>query len=109
MASARSSGMFPKQAAWVDLETTFPANADLMEVPNLQHSGLVSFVAYFSANAVGTVAIQRADNSPVCSLTAPAGGGKVIVQRSGIEIGTLTQIKCVRTGLTAGTAQVSLF
>jgi len=109
MASARSSGIFPKKAAWVDLETTFPADATLIAVPNLQHSDLVTFVAYFSATAVGSVVVQRPDNSVIATLTAPAGGGKVIVARGGLEIGSVTSVKLIRTGLTAGTARVSLF
>lgn len=106
--AARSTGMFPKYAAWVDTATILPANGDPLEVPNLQHSAEVHFVAYFSADAEGYVEVYSGVTSLV-KLTAPAGGGKVIAVRSGYELGEVTSIALNSTSLDEGTVQVSVF
>ena len=104
--AARSSGMFPIRAAWVDAATLIPANGDALTVPNLKHSGEVTVVAYFSADATGSVAVTL--GSEVMTIAA-APGEKVIKVRSGIELGDVTSVSQDQASLTAGTAQVSIF
>ena len=103
---ARSSGMFPRRSAFVDELTTLVAGGAI-DTPNLQHSDTVEFVAFFSADAVGSVAVTA--GSTVITLTAPSGGGKVHASRLGIELGEVTSVSLDITGLTGGTAKVVLF
>ncbi len=104
---ARSSGIFPVRGAWVDEATTLPTNGDALTVPNLHHSSEVTFVAFFSAAAVGSVEVTA--GSTTITLEAPAGGGKVFAVRSGIELGDVTSVSADYAGLSAGTAKVVLF
>lgn len=116
--AARSSGMFPRVATWVDAETLFTATDATKEVPNLQHSSEVHFVAYFSAGAAGSVTVTT-NNGYVVELAATDERGtdlKVYKVRAGYEIGDMsvggTQTPVVTVdfaGLTAGTAEVSIF
>lgn len=104
---ARSTGMFPIKGAWVDEATTLPSDGSALDVPNLQHSAEVTFVGFFSADAAGSVSVQAGDT--VVTLSAPSGGGKVFAVRSGIELGSVTQVALDQAGLTAGTVKVCLF
>lgn len=110
--AARSSGIFPRKGAHVDAQTIIPTSAPL-EVPNLRHSDTVTFLAFFSADATGSVVVREVGGATLVTLTAPSGGGRALVERSGWEIGQVhgdvTSIERVNTGLTAGTAQVSVF
>lgn len=106
--AARSSGMFPRKAAWVDAATLIPANGDALTVPNLMHSGEVTVIAYFSNDAVGSVEVTL--GSEVITLDASAQRDrKVMKVRSGYELGAVTSVTQDQTGLTAGTCQVSIF
>ena len=115
---ARSSGMFPRVATWVDAETLFTAAAPAKDIPNLQHSAEVHFVAYFSADAVGSVKVTL-NNGYEVELAATDERGvdlKVYKVRAGYEIGDMsvggTQTPAASvdfTGLTAGSAEVSIF
>ena len=107
---ARSSGMFPIKSAWVDAATILPANGDELVVPNLQHSEEVTVVAYFTGNAAGSVAVKDAADNILYTVAAPAGGeGKVIMVRSGYELGAIETVKLDSALLTAGAVQVSIF
>lgn len=104
---ARSSGMFPIKGAWVDEATTLPSDGSALAVPNLHHSAEVTFVAFFSSAAAGSVSVTA--GSTVITLAAPSGGGKVFAVRSGIELGDVTAVALDSTNLTAGTVKVALF
>lgn len=115
---ARSSGMFPRVATWVDAETLFTATDNTKEVPNLQHSSEVHFVVFFSADAVGSVTATT-NNGYSVELAATDERGvdlKVYKVRAGYEIGDMsvggTQTPSVSVdfaGLTTGSAEVSIF
>lgn len=106
--AARSSGMFPRKAAWVDAATLIPANGDALTVPNLQHSGEVTLVAFFSNDAAGSVAVTL--GSEVITLAvADQRDNKVIKVRSGYELGPVTSVTQDQGNLSSGTCQVSLF
>lgn len=111
--TARSTGIFPRKAGWVDEATLLPADGSNLAVPNLRHYGEVYFLAFFSADAVGSVVIEKADGTDLVTITAPAGGGRRLLMRDGFEIGQLfgdvETIKLNDAGLTAGTVQVSVF
>ena len=115
---ARSTGIFPRVATWVDAETLFTATDTFKEVPNLQHSAEVHFVAYFSADAEGSVIVTTNNGyNVVLSATDERGVDlKVYKVRAGYEIGDMsvggTQTPSVTvdfSGLTAGAAEVSVF
>ena len=106
---ARSTGIFPVKAGWVDTATILPSNGNDLTVPDLGHSGEITYLAYFSDNANGSVEVQDGDDNTLVTLTAPTGGGKVFAVRSGIETGSITTIKLISTSLAAGTVQVSVF
>ena len=106
--AARSSGMFPRKAAWVDAETLIPADGSALTVPDLQHSGEVTLIAYFSADAVGSVEVTLGTET-VTLAAADQRDRKVMKVRSGYELGSVTSVSQDQSGLSAGTAQVSLF
>lgn len=104
---ARSSGMFPVKGAWVDEATTLPSDGSALDVPDLQHSSEVTFVGFFSADAAGSVTVVA--GGTLVTLSAPSGGGKVFAVRSGIELGSVTQVALDQAALTAGSVKVCLF
>ena len=106
--AARSSGMFPIRAAWVDAETIIPADGSALTVPDLQHSGEVNIVAYFSSDAVGSVTVTLGTET-VTLAAADQRNSKVIKVRSGYELGSVTEVTADYASLSAGTAQVSIF
>lgn len=105
---ARSSGMFPRKGVWIDAETIIPADGSTLTVPDLQHSGEVTIVAFFSADAVGSVAVTIGSET-VTLAVADQKDLKVIKVRSGYELGSVTEVTQDQALLTAGTAQVSIF
>ena len=105
---ARSSGMFPRKAAWVDAATIIPADGSSLTVPNLKHSGEVTIVAFFSSDAVGSVAVTLGSET-VTLAASDERLGKVIKVRSGYELGDVTEVSQDQASLSAGTAQVSIF
>ena len=106
--AARSSGMFPRTAAWVDSETIIPADGTALTVPDLQHSGEVTLIAYFSSDAVGSVEVTLG-TEVVTLAAADQRDRKVMKIRSGYELGSVTSVTQDQSGLSAGTAQVSIF
>ncbi|ACT65655.1 predicted protein [Cyanophage PSS2] len=106
---ARSTGFFPIKAAWVDTLTLLPSDGSDLTVPNLQHSGEVTYVAYFNATAAGSVDVKDGSDNVLVTLTAPTGGGKVFAVRSGYETGEITTVKLDSANLSAGAVQVSVF
>lgn len=106
---ARSTGFFPVKAGWIDTLTILPSDGSDLTVPDLAHSGEVTYVAYFNAAATGSVAVKDGSDNVLATLTAPAGGGKVFAVRSGFETGSTTTVKLDSANLSAGTAQVSIF
>ena len=105
---ARSSGMFPRKGVWIDAETIIPADGSALTVPDLQHSGEVTIVAFFSADAVGSVTVDL-DGTAVVLAAADQKDLKVIKVRSGYELGSVTEVTQDQASLSAGTAQVSIF
>lgn len=107
--------MFPRKAGWVDAQNIL-ANGVAKKVVNLQHSGEVTFLAYFSTDAVGSVTVTTS-NGYVVELAATGERElKVMAIRSGYEIGDMTvggtidaELTLDTSGLTAGTVQVSVF
>ena len=105
----RSTGLFPRKAAFVDSATILTAGAAAFPVPVGVDE--LCIVAYFSSNAAGYAKITDQSDNLIATLTAPSGGGMVLVERSGYELAKLgvTGLKLVTaTFLTAGTVQVSL-
>lgn len=108
---ARSTGMFPRYATWVDEETLL-VDGVAKTVPNLHHSAEVHFVCYFSADAAGSATVTL-DNGYVVDF-APTDlrnpdGLKVVKVRAGYEIGDATVATLDASGITTGTVQVSIF
>lgn len=106
--AARSSGMFPVRAAWVDAETIIPAGGSALTVPDLQFSSEVTIVAFFSADAVGSVTVDLGGTAVVLA-ASDQKDQKVIKVRSGYELGSVTSVTQDQASLSAGTAQVSIF
>jgi hypothetical protein len=121
--TARSEGMFPRRAAWCDVETMIPDDGSCNKFPNMTsvrysngpRNREINFVAYFSEDAVGSVdVIDCTTNTVVATLeVAAAVKGKAIVVRSGYELdyleSTLDEFKRTTASLTAGTARVFIF
>ena len=112
---ARSSGMFPIRAAWVDAELLL-ANGVAKKVTNLMHNDTVSFLGYFSEDAVGSVTVTTSNGYVVTLAADGPRNRKVIATRSGFELGDLTaggtqdaEVTLDTSGLSAGSVQVSLF
>ena len=105
---ARSSGMFPRKGVWIDAETIIPADGSTLTVPNLKHSGEVTVVAFFSADAVGSVTVDLGGTA-VTLAAADQRDSKVIKVRSGYERGDVTEVTQDQASLSAGSAQVSIF
>lgn len=129
---ARSEGIFPRRAAWCDVETMLPDDGSCNKFPettSVKHSNgpdcsrEINFVAYFTEDAVGTIDVVDCFSSEVIATldAARAINGKAITVRAGYElekIGTgsgetfeaspLDEFK--RTdALTAGSARVFIF
>jgi hypothetical protein len=104
----RSTGLFPRKAAYVD-ESLIQPEDSLVKIP----AGLerVLIVAYFSADAAGSVDVMDTTQTvTIARLVAPVGGGKVLAERSGYELAQAghTELSWLGENLTAGTVQVSL-
>ncbi|QNJ26004.1 hypothetical protein SynSYN20_01677 [Synechococcus sp. SYN20] len=68
----------------------------------------MTLIAYFSNDAVGSVAVTL--GSEVITLSAADQSDKKVIKvRSGYELGPVTSVSADYAGLTAGTAQVSIF
>ena len=106
--AARSSGMFPRKAAWVDAATIIPADGSALTVPDLQHSGEVTLIAYFSSDAVGSVDVTLGSET-ITLAAADQRNSKVMKVRSGYELGSVTEATQDQASLSAGSAQVSIF
>ena len=106
--AARSSGMFPRKAAWVDAATIIPADGSALTVPDLQHSGEVTLIAYFSSDAVGSVDVTLGSET-ITLAAADQRNSKVMKVRSGYELGSVTEATQDQAALSAGYAQVSIF
>lgn len=112
---ARSSGIFPIRAAWVDSELLL-ANGVAKKVTNLMHNDNVTFLGYFSENAVGSVTVTTSNGYVVTLQADGPRNRKVIATRSGFELGDLTaagtqpaEVMLDTSGLSQGSVQVSLF
>ena len=68
----------------------------------------INVLAYFSSDAVGSVTVTL-DTGLVITATSPSGGGKVVTTRNHYETYGATEATLDASGLTAGSAQVSLF
>ena len=64
---------------------------------------------YFSSDASGSVAIADQNAAVIATITAPSGGGKVIVERGRFEVYDVTSVTLDETNLSAGSVQVSLY
>jgi hypothetical protein len=106
----RSTGLFPRKAAYVDAATILTAGSSTaFAIPTGVDS--LGIVAYFSSTAAGYAKITDQSDNLLATITAPSGGGMVLIERSGFELAKLgvTGLKLVTaTFLTAGTVQVSL-
>ena len=132
--TTRSTGMFPRRAAWCDVETMIPDDGSCNKFPHLTSirysnggaagntSGTdVQFVAYFSEDAVGTVdVVDCASDTVIVTLDAArAVKGKAIAVRAGYELegivdsegnpSPLDTFKRTTASLTTGTARVFVF
>lgn len=131
--TARSEGMFPRRAAWCDVETLVPDDGACNKFPHLTSirysnggaagntSGTdVQFVGYFSEDAEGSVDVVDCHSGEVIVTldAARAIKGKAIAVRAGYELdgivdadgnpSPLDTFKRV-DALTAGTARVFVF
>jgi hypothetical protein len=106
----RSTGLFPRKAAYVDAATILTAGSSTAFAIPVGIDELC-VVAYFSSDAAGYAKLNDQDGNLLATLTAPSGGGKVQIERSGYELAKMgvTGLKLVTaTFLTAGAVQVSL-
>ena len=121
--TARSTGMFPRRAAWCDVETMIPDDGSCNQFPNMTSvrysngpvAREINFVAYFSEDAVGSVDVVDCTTDTVVATLSVANAirGKAIVVRSGYELdqieSDLDTFKRTTDSLTAGTAKVFVF
>lgn len=132
--TARSTGMFPRRAAWCDVETMIPDDGSCNKFPHLtsirySNGGAaggttgtdVQFVAYFSEDAAGSVdVVDCTSDEVIVTLSADkAIKGKAIAVRAGYELdgivdadgnpSPLDTFKRTTASLTAGTARVFVF
>ena len=99
--------MFPRKVAFVDAATTF-TGSELAIGSNLKHYGEVTAVAYFSADAVGSVTVSAKGGDVLFTLPA-AAGAKTQRTIAGFQLGDIDTLTLDETGLTAGSVQVSIF
>lgn len=64
---------------------------------------------YFSSDAAGSVAVEDQNGLVLATVTAPTGGGKVIIERGRFEVYDVTSVTLDSALLSAGSVQVSLF
>ncbi len=106
--AARSTGIFPVRGAYVDNATVIPAGGGALTVPDLGNSSEVTFVAFFSADAAGSVEVT-AGATTFTIAAEDQKDGKVLKVRSGYELGSVTSVTQDQANLSAGTCQVSIF
>ena len=68
----------------------------------------VRVLAYFSSDAAGSVTLTVTGADDIV-ITAPTGGGKVLLERGETEFYAVSAIVLDETNLSAGSVQVSLF
>ena len=100
--------MFPRKGFLVD-EATILVDGEAKSLQGGAKAQGLNVAAYFSADAVGSVAINDQDGALVATLTAPTGGGKVITSRNEFESYSLESVTLDETNLSAGSVQVSLY
>jgi len=96
--------MFPKHGAYVDQALILVDG----EAKSISAGAGLNVLAFFSADAVGSVTVTLS-NSEVITLSAPTGGGKVITSRNAFEVYGVNSATLDEAGLSAGSVQVSLY
>lgn len=102
--SKRSTGLFPRSGGMVDEALILENGA----AKSIYGGAGVHVLAYFSSDATGSVTLTVTGGEDIV-ITAPTGGGKVLLERGETEMYEVTAIELDNTGLTVGSVQVSLF
>lgn len=100
----QSTGMFPRSGGYVDLATVLVDGVE----KTFKHAAGLTVLAYFSSDAVGSVSVALTGGETI-TVSAPVGGGKVLTSRNETEVYEVTGATLDASGLTAGSAQISLY
>ena len=106
--AAQSTGMMKRQGFLVD-EATILANGVAKALTGGAKAQGLNLGAYFSSDASGSVSVADQNGAVLATLTAPSGGGKVIIERGRFEVYEATTVTLDTTNLSAGSVQVSLY
>ena len=96
--------MFPRSGGYVDELNIL---ADGVAKPVFGGAG-VRVLAYFDAAATGSIALVVTGGEDI-TVTAPTGGGKVLLERGATEMYGVTAIELDESNLAGGPVQVSLY
>ena len=105
--AAQSTGMMKRQGFLVDEATILVDGVEKKLTGGAKAQGL-NLGCYFSSDAVGSVTVSDQSSNVLATITAPTGGGKVIIERGRFEVYEVTTVTLDETNLT-GSVQVSLF
>ena len=100
----QSTGMFPRSGGYVD-EALILADGVAKSITG--GAGL-RVLAYFDAAAAGSITLTVTGGEDIV-ISAPSGGGKVLLERGAFEMYGVTAVELDETNLSAGSVQVSLF
>ena len=106
--AAQSTGMMKRQGFLVD-EATILANGVAKALTGGAKAQGLNLGAYFSSDAAGSVAVADQNGVVLATVVAPAGGGKVIIERGRFEVYEATTVTLDTANLSAGSVQVSLY
>ncbi len=100
--------MMKRQGFLVD-EATILANGVAKSLTGGAKAQGLNLGCYFNTAATGSVTVADQNGTVLATITAPSGGGKVIVERGRFEVYDVTSVVLDDSGLSAGAVQVSLY
>ncbi len=106
--AAQSTGMMKRQGFLVD-EATILVNGTPKALTGGAKSQGLNLGCYFSSDASGSVSVADQNGAVLATITAPSGGGKVIIERGRFEVYEATTVTLDTASLSAGSVQVSLY
>ena len=106
--AAQSTGMMKRQGFLVD-EATILTNGVAKSLTGGAKSQGLNLGCYFSSDAVGSVSVADQNGAVLATITAPSGGGKVIIERGRFEVYEATSVVLDTALLSGGSVQVSLY
>ena len=106
--AAQSTGMHKRFGFLVD-QATILVNGVAMPLTGGAKAQGLNLGCYFSSDAAGSVTVADQNGAVLATVTAPAGGGKMVIERGRFEVYEATEVTLDTAGLTAGSVQASLF